>query len=117
VPATFYVEIAQAILRAERRKRITGDQVMRVVETVNEMPLAVHVPSVGLTIALARKYTLSAYDATYLAVAIETDLSLATLDGRLAAAAKSEKRLWMASRHRLGSDVSYLIETRPAKRA
>ena len=117
VPPTFYVDIAQAILRAERRKRITSDQVMRVVETVKEVPLSLHVPSVSLTIALARKYSLSAYDATYLALAVETELELATLDERLAAAARSEKRLWTASRRRSGRAVSYLVERSRLTRA
>lgn len=112
VPATFYAEIAQAILRAERRNRIAGNQVTRIVETVNAMPLSIHFPSVALTIALARKHSLSAYDATYLAVAMETDLLLATLDEQLASAAKAEKRLWTAQRRRPESGVSYLIESR-----
>jgi len=117
VPATFYSEIAQAILRAERLKRITSGQVTRVVETVNGMPLSIHVPSLGLTIELARKHSLSAYDAAYLAVAIERNLALATLDGRLAAAAKAEKRLWTSARRKPGSGVSYLIETVSLTRA
>ncbi len=110
VPATFYAEIIQAILRAARRNRITASQVARTVETVNAMPLSIHFPSVALTVALARKHSLSAYDATYLAVAIESDLVLATLDEKLASAAKAEKRLWTAQRRRPGSSVSYLIE-------
>ena len=40
-------------------------------------------------LALARGHGLTAYDAAYLDMALRTGLPLATLDGRLAAAAKA----------------------------
>ena len=92
VPAVWSLEIANALLVGERRKRLRRAEILRFVallegllvlqddQTVSE--------SVSNVLPLARDYGLSAYDAAYLELAIRHSAPLATLDGNLQKAAK-----------------------------
>ena len=87
VPSVWALEITNAVVVAERRKRVSQPEVRRFVElvsglTINEMSLPV-AASVGNILPLAREYGLSAYDASYLDVAIRYGAPLATLDSGL----------------------------------
>jgi len=87
VPSVWALEITNAVVVAERRKRVSQPEVRRFVElvsglTINEMSLPV-AASVGNILPLAREYGLSAYDASYLDVAIRHGAPLATLDSGL----------------------------------
>jgi predicted nucleic acid-binding protein len=92
VPAIWPVEMANVLLVNERRKRITPNDTIRAVTLFKE--LAIQVDRAGnlqpfdATLLLARAHGLSAYDASYLELALREGLALATLDNRLRTAAQ-----------------------------
>ena len=87
VPALWATEIANAVLVAERRKRIRQPEIRRFVELLGNLTVAMDsqtvTESVGNILPLGREYGLSAYDAAYLDVAMRYGAPLATLDGNL----------------------------------
>ena len=92
VPAVWPMEFGNALLAAERRRRISAADVARIRDLVLALPISV-VPEVpgrvlSTVFALAREHGLSVYDATYLDLAMRNGFSLATLDTRLACAAE-----------------------------
>ncbi len=93
VPALWPLEMANGLLVAERRKRIAEADTMRVLDTIRVLPILVddetHAHALGATMALAREYALSAYDAAYLELAMRLDVPLATADQALAGAARA----------------------------
>jgi predicted nucleic acid-binding protein len=93
VPAIWAVEITNALLVGERRKRIRQPEVRRFVELLKGLNIAEDGQPFADTISnilpLAREYNLSAYDAAYLDVAIRHGAPLATLDGALQKAARA----------------------------
>ncbi|MGZ2379530.1 type II toxin-antitoxin system VapC family toxin [Rhizobium brockwellii] len=91
VPDLFWHEIRNILLTAERRKRISNQDVLACLMRLTSLPLRTvsredHLPILRLT----GKYQLSAYDAAYLALAVAENVSLATLDARLERAASAE---------------------------
>ncbi len=92
VPAVWGLEIANALLVGERRKRLKQPEILRFVallEGLSILPDGQAVSeSVSNVLPLARHYGLSAYDAAYLELAIRHSAPLATLDGDLQKAAK-----------------------------
>lgn len=92
VPMVWPLEFANVLVVAERRKRLTQADVARVREIVLSLPIHV-VPDTQTRIlttvmGLARSQGLSAYDATYLDLAMREGLPLATLDKQLQEAAR-----------------------------
>jgi predicted nucleic acid-binding protein len=84
VPAVWPLEITNALAVAERRKRIGAAEIRRFIElleglTIKQDALPV-AASISNILPLAREYGLSAYDASYLEVAIRYSAPLATLD-------------------------------------
>ncbi len=94
VPAHWPLEIANVLVMAERRGRITEHVRRKAIEYIGALPALLDdrtqekAWSSSLDIAVRRKLTL--YDAAYLELAARTGLPLATLDGGLAAAARAE---------------------------
>jgi len=92
VPAIWPLEVGNALLTAERRKRITRAEALRFAELVRELPIDVAVSSTatlrGGGLQLAHDTGLSMYDASYLELAAEQGLPLATLDDALRRAAR-----------------------------
>ena len=93
VPAIWALEITNALLVGERRKRMKRRDVLQFVEllgglTIVERPQTV-AETVDNVLPLARECGLSAYDAAYLDVAVRQGAPLATLDGALQKAARS----------------------------
>ncbi|MBY3175743.1 type II toxin-antitoxin system VapC family toxin [Rhizobium leguminosarum] len=91
VPDLFWHEMRNILLTAERRKRISNEDVLACLMRLTSLPLRTvssedHLP----ILRLAGKYQLSAYDAAYLALAVAENISLATLDARLERAASAE---------------------------
>jgi predicted nucleic acid-binding protein len=87
VPAVWPLEVTNAVAVARRRKRVNEPEVRRFVElleglTIKEDSLPV-AASVSNILPLTRQYGLSAYDASYLEVAIRRGAPLATLDSGL----------------------------------
>jgi predicted nucleic acid-binding protein len=87
VPAIWSVEITNALLVGERRKRIRHPEIRRFVELIRSLRIVEDGQSFANTVAnilpLARENNLSAYDAAYLDVAIRHEIAVATLDGAL----------------------------------
>jgi predicted nucleic acid-binding protein len=93
VPANWPLEVANSLIAGERRKRSTQAQAGRMIAYLEAMPISVDDQTSdhawSSTLSFARQYTLSAYDAAYLELAVRRGLELATLDEPLKAAAMS----------------------------
>ena len=85
VPPLWFLEVANALLTAERRGRLTPEQTLEVLTRLAALPAERDGADVSPTavLALARAQRLTAYDAAYLELAIRRGLPLATLDGEL----------------------------------
>ena len=91
VPDIWPLEVANTLLVGQRRKRNTESEAAGFLHRLSVLPIeldgqtAAHAWS--KTIALARMYSLSAYDAAYLELAMRHRVPLATLDEELKKAA------------------------------
>ncbi len=92
VPAIWCLEFPNALLVAERRKRIDRgrrlealDQVARLLVRVDNEPIVMKAVS-----GIAERHDLSTYDAAYLELAVRLSAGLITLDRTLAQAASLE---------------------------
>ena len=84
-------EIRSILLSAEKRERISADFVHSALARFRGLPLQFAGPGDDAEVVrVSRKHGLSAYDAAYLALALLEQLPLATLDRRLADAARAE---------------------------
>ena len=91
VPDLFPHEVLNLLLSAERRGRLGIDELRGGVRRLESFRLqTVKTPDPDLVIALSRKHKLSGYDATYLAIAKQLHVPLATLDRHLLIAARNE---------------------------
>lgn len=91
VPCLWQVEMANVLVMAERRGRISGADAARAVEILLSLPIRAErgdMENLGAIRRLARELNLSAYDACYLELARRTGLPLAALDRALKAAAR-----------------------------
>jgi predicted nucleic acid-binding protein len=92
VPAVWGLEMANAMLVGERRKRLNQPEILRFLALLEGLSIhqddQVVSASVRNVLPLARRFGLSAYDAAYLELAVRYDAPLATLDGDLQKAAK-----------------------------
>ena len=93
VPQIWYTEIASGILRIERAGRIPqlASEAFLAELASAEIIADVERPALrqNVVLALARAHKLTAYDATYLELAIRTGATLYTFDQQLAAAARA----------------------------
>ena len=91
VPSIWHIEVRSALLRAERRKRITTDQFDDILGRLSMLPVSTDAkPNLDIATGLARRHRLGLYDAVYLELAIRADAEVATLDHALASAAAAE---------------------------
>jgi predicted nucleic acid-binding protein len=94
VPAHFHLEIGNGLLNGLRRGRLTSDQARTAVVTLGALPIEVDLDTPSRAFSeswpLAAQHGLATYDAAYLELAIRRRLPLATLDARLASAARAE---------------------------
>jgi predicted nucleic acid-binding protein len=92
VPVTWGLEVANVIARAEATGLVTearSGAFLEMLEDVDiEVDAATFAHALSDTIQLARRYKLSAYDASYLELALRRGMPLATLDADLQKAAK-----------------------------
>ena len=95
VPPVWPLEIGNVLLVAVKRGRLKPREVNQLVTELRALPLEIDTASteqaLEATLALAQKYDLTTYDASYLELAKRRDLSLATLDTRLRQASLSAK--------------------------
>ena len=92
VPALWWYETANALLMAQRRKRLTEAERIRLMELYRRLPIrtdgVLDSDSMARFHILAIEYNLSAYDAAYLELAQRRGLGLATVDRPLRVAAQ-----------------------------
>ena len=92
VPALWSLEAANVVAKAESRGLATEARTHAFVATLARLNIVVDkttaAHALNETLNLARRYKLSAYDASYLELALRDGLPLATLDSELEKAAK-----------------------------
>lgn len=90
VPVLWHTEIANALLVGERRKVVTEAQVLDFLSRLTALPIDTDDVLVSrrceFVMALGREHQLTAYDATYLELALRRGARLATFDAKLAGA-------------------------------
>lgn len=89
VPVAWVLELANVLRTACRRQRLDAAAAQAILARIGELPIEVDrspmLPSEAL--ALSLRFDLSAYDASYLALALRLQLPIATLDEALRGAA------------------------------
>jgi predicted nucleic acid-binding protein len=92
VPALWHLEVGNTLLKAMRRGQITQAQAEIFLAKLQAFNITVDPETMtrawGKTHDLAREHQLSAYDATYLELALRRGLPLASMDEALTAAAR-----------------------------
>jgi len=92
VPALWALEAANVVAKAESKGLVTEARTHAFVATLVRLNIVVDkataAHALGETLNLARRYKLSAYDASYLELALRDGLPLATLDADLEKAAR-----------------------------
>jgi len=95
VPSLWPLEVLNALIIAERRKRITYEEAQEFLTVIHGLDIEVEHGTRNPAFsdafddiyALARKHSLTAYDAAYIELAIRKSLPLASLDDDLNRAA------------------------------
>ncbi|MDQ7792035.1 MAG: type II toxin-antitoxin system VapC family toxin [Clostridia bacterium] len=92
VPSIWALEVANVLLVAERKKRLTKADSSRFVKLLRELPITIdqETPDRALSeiLPVGRQLGLSAYDAAYLELAMREGIALATRDNGLKQAAQ-----------------------------
>ena len=92
VPGLWHLEVANVLLQAEKRGRITGGDVTMRLDLIAALPITTDSETTARAwreiLALARAQGLTTYDAAYLELAIRRGLPLQTKDEALIGAAK-----------------------------
>ena len=93
VPHLWYPEVVNGLVVAERQGASTAQDSRSFLADLDSLPIAPDAASThslqSKVLALARTYQLTAYDVTYLELALRTASTLATFDKQLAGAARS----------------------------
>ena len=93
MPAIWPLEVANVLIIAERRNRVTQSESAEFVKLLRGLPIAVdYSPEIddwNHTLTMGRSQQLTAYDAAYIKLALRTGLPLATLDKDLIRAARA----------------------------
>lgn len=89
IPILWHSEFANALLMAQRRRRLTPARAQQILAQSARLPLQLDMdtPAPARLFELASMHELTAYDATYFELAQRRGLALATLDKALAASA------------------------------
>jgi predicted nucleic acid-binding protein len=92
VPALWYLEVANVLRQAERRKRILPADTAARLDLLSRLPIAADTsPAIRAwseILDVARSQTLTAYDAAYVELAMRQALPIASTDRELTAAAE-----------------------------
>lgn len=90
-PGLWELEVANVLLLAERKGRITESQSARFVALLSQLPILVAGAStdMGTIMAAGRHHSLTAYDSAYLVLAQREGVPLATADAQLRSAAQA----------------------------
>ena len=92
VPSLWAFEVANVLLVAERRGRLTTADSTRFVTLLSDLPILIddrtHERALDSVLSIGREQGLSAYDATYLELAMRLGGEMATGDEKLRAACR-----------------------------
>ena len=92
VPGLWHLELANVLLQAEKRKRISAEDVATRLRLISVLPIATDRETSARawqdTLSIARVEGLTAYDAAYLELAIRLGIPLLSKDDDLIRAAK-----------------------------
>jgi len=99
VPNLWALEVANSLLVAVKRKRITHELQHKILRSLKDLPIEVDPNTSGYAFSnissIAEEYGLTAYDASYLELTVRLKGTLATLDkGLIKAANKIEVPLY-----------------------
>jgi predicted nucleic acid-binding protein len=93
VPSLWHLELGNALLVCQRRKRLDTAGMEAFLSAVSALDIQVDGETMGRawnkTLTLASQYNLSLYDAAYLELALRRGLPLATLDTQLIETARN----------------------------
>lgn len=88
------IEVANTLLFAFRKKRVTTRHMLENLQSLDALPIVCDTETNSRawadTLILAGRHSLTVYDATYLELALRLSLPLATLDKELRLAAQAE---------------------------
>jgi predicted nucleic acid-binding protein len=91
VPSIWWYEIRNVLLIAERRKRLTSEDVDRALQRLRSLRIEIDsVMDDRVSLSLVRSHGLTIYDAAYLELALRLGCPLATRDRAMTKAAKAE---------------------------
>lgn len=92
VPFLWRLEFPNALLFAERKKRLGREQRLEILDNASQLFLRTDatLPDVRALSALAERRAITVYDASYLELALRAGFDLITLDRELADAALAE---------------------------
>ena len=93
-PGIWQYEMANLLIMAERRRRITSAVQKQILLALDDLPITLQ-PYLthqqrNEVMHLAQKHQLTAYDAAYLELSLRLNLPLATIDGQLVRAVTAE---------------------------
>lgn len=95
VPTIWPLEVRNAMLAALRSRRITAAEFDERLQVLALLPVELEPPAdvaaLKRVVALARRHDLSVYDASYIDLAKQRGLPLATLDAKLRKACKTQR--------------------------
>jgi predicted nucleic acid-binding protein len=93
VPSLWHLEVANVLLQAEKRGRITSADAVLRLELIGSLPIVTDMDTANRAwreiVTLARSHKLTTYDAAYLELAARRGLPLASRDADLVAAART----------------------------
>lgn len=116
VPALWRLEFANALLMAERRRRIDQKRRLQILGQALRLPIKVdnELPDIVGLSDLAKRTRLTIYDATYLELAQRRNFALATMDKELIVAARTAQVRNYAAQ--VGADLSRRAQRPRGKR-
>jgi predicted nucleic acid-binding protein len=92
-PSLWPLEVLNALVMAERRKRVDAAQRQRLAGFLRDLPIALDEETAAqawsATVQLAERHRLTVYDSAYLELAQRRGLPLASFDNELRAAAEA----------------------------
>ena len=92
VPSIWSLEVGNALMNALRRKRISDGDLDNCISTLSALPIEVDTTAdIAGVLLIARRFSLTSYDAAYLELAQRRGFPLATLDEKLRQASKALK--------------------------
>lgn len=90
-PSLWWFEMRNLLIVNERRGRINADQTARALSLLASLPIILDFEANDADLlGLARRHSLTVYDAAYLELALRKRADLASLDAQLVAAARAQ---------------------------